>query len=145
MSDDPSAINLRFEQQNGSPFQHLMGYRLESWAPDYAALRYEVAPVHLNRTGRLHGGVLATLLDTAAGYAGCHSETPGERRAAVTLTLSVNFVSAVNAGSLLIEARRTGGGRSIYFADASAKDAQGKLNATASGSFKYLEDRAKTR
>ena len=143
MTDDPSRINLDYERDNRSPFQELMGYRLESWSPDYAALTYEILPQHLNRTGRLHGGVLASLLDTAAGFAGCYCATPGEKRTTVTLTLSVNFVAAASAGTLLIESRRTGGGRSVFFADATVKDAEGRLIATGSGSFKYLNDRTK--
>ena len=90
--------------------------------------------------GFLHAGVISAALDTACGYAGVFCDEPGARRATVTLTLSVNFVAAVNAGRLSVAARRTGGGRSIFFADATVHDGEGRLIATASGSFKYLAD-----
>ncbi len=141
MTTDSPQTNLQDEQQRGTPFQNLMGYRLEVWSPDYAALHYTIRPEHLNRTGRLHGGVLATLLDSACGYAGCFSAVPGERRTGVTLSLTVNYLASTNAGTLLVEARRIGGGKSVFFAEATVKDAEGNLLATASGSFKYLLDR----
>lgn len=137
---DAAGINIRLERENQSPFQQMMGYLLVAWERDHAVVDYEIRPDHLNRTGRLHGGVLASLLDTACGYAGVFCDEPGARRATVTLTLSVNFVAAVNAGRLSVAARRTGGGRSIFFADATVHDGEGRLIATASGSFKYLAD-----
>src|SRR4051812_15191501 len=85
-----------------------MGYALEVWEPERAVLGYTIQAEHMNRTGRLHGGVLATLLDTTMGYSGVYSDEPGGTRACVTLSLTVNFVGAVSEGRLVIEARRTG-------------------------------------
>ena len=74
------AENMAWEQANGSAFQGLLGYRLALWEPDRAVIEYDVDAGHLNRSGVLHGGVLVTLLDTAAGYAGCHCAVPGRIR-----------------------------------------------------------------
>jgi len=122
----------------GTPFQAQIGYRLIAWTEDYALLDYLVLPSHLNRTGRLHGGVVATLLDTAAGFAGVFTPDPETRRTAVTLSLTVNYLGTARAGRLLTEARRTGGGRSIFFAEAQTRTEDGTLIATAAATFKYL-------
>jgi uncharacterized protein (TIGR00369 family) len=130
--------NLEREQRYSSAFQQLMGYRLIAWEPDRAVVAYEVAPDHLNRTNRLHGGVIASLLDTAAGYSGCYCATPGETRTSVTLSLTVNFLAAASAGRLTIEGRRTGGGQTIFFSEATATDNEGRVVATAVGTFRYV-------
>ena len=61
---DPRA----YEQRVGLPV--LMGYRLTEWSAERAVVELVVGPQHLNRSGVLHGGVLATLLDSALGFAG---------------------------------------------------------------------------
>ena len=135
MNDD---ANLAREQRYASPLQQLLGYRLVEWEPGRAVIAYEVAKDHLNRTNRLHGGILATLCDTAGGYAGVFCETPGERRATVTLSLTVNFVAAVSGGRLTAEGRKRGGGRTIFFSDIELRDEEGRLVATATGTFRYV-------
>lgn len=139
MSDGGGAeLNLDREQRFSSAFQQLIGYRLVEWAPDRAVVAYEVMPDHLNRTNRLHGGVIASLLDTAAGYAGCYCATPGETRTTVTLSLTVNFLASASSGPLRIRARRTGGGKTIFFSEAEALDQEDRVVATALGTFRYI-------
>ena len=135
MSADP---RLADERANPSAFQEHMGYELLAWTPDHAVLGYSIQPEHMNRTGRLHGGVVATLLDTTMGYSGVHPDGSSGARSCVTLSLTVNFVGAVSEGRLTIEARRTGGGKTIFFAEGNVRDAAGNLIATATGSFRYI-------
>ena len=60
--------------------------------------------------------VLATLIDTACGFAGCYCAEPGRVRRAVTLTMSTSFLGQAAAGDILTaKARRTGGGKNIFF------------------------------
>jgi uncharacterized protein (TIGR00369 family) len=119
-------------------FGQLVGYRLAVWQPDYAEVVLTVEPRHLNRSQVPHGGVLVTLIDTAAGYAGCYCAEPGRVRRAVTLSLATSFLAPAPAGALLTaKARRTGGGQSIYFARCELVDGSGRLIATGEGTFKY--------
>ena len=98
--------NLAREQRKSSALQQLLGYRLVEWEADRAVIAYDVAADHLNRTNRLHGGIIATLCDTAAGYAGVWCDAPGETRSTVTLSLTVNFLASVSGGRVFAEARR---------------------------------------
>lgn len=129
---------LESERRRASPFQQVMGYRLTEWAEGRAVVEYDTSPTHTNRTARLHGGVIATLLDTAAGYAGVFTGDPVHRNGTVTLSLTVNFVSAVVGGRITIEGRRTGGGRKIFFAEAHARAEDGTLIASAVGTFRHV-------
>jgi len=119
-------------------FGQLVGYRLAVWQPDYAELVLGLAPRHLNRNKVPHGGVLVTMIDTAAGYAGCYCAEPGRVRRAMTLSLTTSFIAAATAdATLTAKAWRTGGGQSIFFARCELVDDTGRLIATGEGSFKY--------
>ena len=98
-------------------FGALVGYRLAVWGPDHAEPELHPEPRHLNRSHVPHGGVIATLIDTACGFAGCCSAEPGKIRRAVTLALTTSFLGQAEAGTTLAaKARRTGGGRTVFFA-----------------------------
>jgi uncharacterized protein (TIGR00369 family) len=121
-----------------SGFAELIGYRLFAWREDYAEIELDLGPQHMNVSGAPHGGVLATLIDTAAGFAGCWCGVPGHRRRAMTLSLDTHFVGRARPGTKLKAiARKTGGGRNIFFATAEVRDETGALIAQGGGVFRY--------
>lgn len=119
------------------PMSRAMGLRMTAWSESFARVEMPVAEIVINRQGLIHGGALATLLDTVSGYSGTFCPYPGRVRRALTLTLTVQYVAATNKGVVTAEARRTGGGRSVYFTEAEARDESGRLLASATGVFKY--------
>lgn len=124
--------------QLASALQDLLGYRLLAWEPDRAVIGYTVDSAHMNRVNRLHGGVLATLLDAVCGFAGSFAIDAVRPRTCMTLSITVNFVGSVTGGALVAEGRRTGGGRTIFFAQGEVRDEAGFLVASASGAFRYV-------
>ncbi len=119
-------------------FADLVGYSLGQWREDYVEIRLEVGSRHLNRSGVLHGGVLTTLIDAACGYAGCYAAAPEVPRRAFTLSLDCHFTAAAEAGDRLsASARRTGGGRQVFFSRAEVHDQNGRLVAQGAGVFRY--------
>lgn len=129
--------NLAYEQSSGSGLQNHLGYRLVEWADDHAVIELDIKDYHRNRGGILHGGVLATLLDTVSGYAVCYCPVPGNVRKSVTLTLATNFIGAGTDGIVRVVGRKQGGGRKIVFTEATAYNADGDVIGTATGTFKY--------
>ena len=85
----------------------------------------------------LHGGVLATLVDTACGFAATWCPVPGRVRRVVTLSLSTNFTGQVRHGLIRSVARRVSGGSRIVFCHADVFDHSGKLLGTGQGTFRY--------
>ncbi len=123
--------------QHGN-FAETIGYRLTAWRQDEAEISFEADDRHMNRSGLLHGGVLATVIDAACGFAGCYQPPPDPGRRALTLSLTTQYLAAVAAGTrLTATATRTGGGRTIFFSNCEVRDAEGRLIATGSGTFKY--------
>ena len=120
-------------------FADLIGYELMRWEDDLAEVALTVAERHLNRSGVMHGGALATLIDTACGYCGCYTPEGEVPRRAFTLSLTSSFVGAGRAGQrLLARARRSGGGKSIFFAECTVTDENGEVIGTGQGTFKYI-------
>ena len=102
-----------------------------------ARVRLVVGEKHLRTLGILHGGVTATLLDTALGYA-VMSVAP-ERHHAVTAQLNINFTRAVaNGEALEATGRVLHRGSRTAVASGEARNASGDLVATATGTFLYL-------
>lgn len=90
------------------------------------------AEYHYNPIGSVHGGVLATLLDSVMGCA-VHSTLP-QGRGYTTLEIKVNYTRAVTSqsGPLSAEGKVVHGGRRAAVAEGKVTDAKGRLCATAS-------------
>lgn len=123
-------------------FQRLIGFRMTAWSDGVARFELPLKPDLMNRYGIPHGGVYASLLDTVMGFAGSWTGDPEDRRMAMTLSLTTNFLARPAGDLLLGEGRRTGGGRSTYFAEGWLTDAEGRLVATGTGTFRYRTGRA---
>lgn len=134
MTDAPIDPSL-LEAPSG--LQIHLGYKLTEWSRDYARVELDFATHLHNRQGLLHGGIHALMLDTAMGYAGCYTGDPGAQQNALTLSMTVNYLGQLQGKRIIATARRTGGGRRTYFADAQVADEFGAIAATASGVFRY--------
>ncbi len=123
------------------PFQELVGFRKTEFGDGFSRFELQLAPEHMNRAGIPHGGVYASMLDSALGSAGCYIGEDNDFRAAVTLNLNISFIAAPKGKTLFAQARTVGGGRSVYFAEGEITDEKNTLIARASGTFKYLSPR----
>lgn len=119
------------------PYQDLLGYEIVQWERDFCRVEMPLETRHQNRQGLPHGGVHATLLDTAMGFAGSWCPYPGRARKVMTLSLTVNYIGRPAGKTLIAEGRVTGGGRKSYFAEARLTDDTGALIATATASMRY--------
>lgn len=119
-----------------SGFQKHMGYELVEWSEGFAKLIMPIGPHLLNREGITHGGALATVLDTAMGFAGSYTGDPDNPHIVMTLNLSVNYLAKANGSRLTANAHVTGGGYKTFFAEASVRDDLGTVAATGTGVFK---------
>jgi uncharacterized protein (TIGR00369 family) len=116
------------------PILHTVGFRLVSVEAGTVVFALDPAEYHYNPIGSVHGGVYATLLDSAAGCA-VHSMLPAGV-GYTSLDLSVKFLGAVRVGSgaLTCTGTVTHLGRRTALAEARLQDASGRLLATATSS-----------
>jgi uncharacterized protein (TIGR00369 family) len=115
-----------------APIAHLVGLAITEVDEGRVVMRLTPAEYHYNPIGTMHGGILATLLDSVMGCA-VHSTLP-RGRAYTSLEIKVNYVRAVtnDSGELTAEGKIVHGGRRSAVAEAKVADAMGRLCATAS-------------
>ena len=120
-----------------NPFLEWLGITLTDWSPGYAQMQMAASPNLANRTGRTHGGVLCTLLDSVSGYSGIYAE-PGEPAIrSLTLSLTTNFLGSGDGDLLIAKGYVERKGRTLFFTRAEVWLDDSVLLATAVGTFKY--------
>lgn len=119
------------------PLQRHLGFRMLEWSQDFCRFELPLQPFLMNRYGIPHGGIHATLLDSAMGFCGCYTGDPDNPRMAMTLSLTINYLGQTSGRTLYSEARRTGGGARTFFAEGKVTDDKGTPLASASGVFRY--------
>ena len=117
------------ERVASSSFHASIGITVERVRPGEVDLRLEAGPDHVNLIGTVHGGVLATLVDTAAGLAVRSAIPAGSRH--VSVNLDVQYLEPAETGTLLATGRVVRMGRRIAFAAADVTDAGGATVARA--------------
>jgi uncharacterized protein (TIGR00369 family) len=116
------------------PIMHTLGFGTAEFEVGRVRFTLQPAEFHYNPLGSVHGGVIATLLDSAAGCA-VHSVLPaGEGY--TSIDLNVKYVRTVTAASGLLTAEGTvlNRGRRTALAEARLTDERGKLLAHATSS-----------
>ncbi|TXS34127.1 PaaI family thioesterase [Streptomyces sp. ms191] len=111
----------------GAPIGALLGFALEEVEHGRAVFTFEPGEEHYNPIGSVHGGVYATLLDSAAGCA-VHSTLP-QGMAYTSLDLSTRFLRPITLGTGKIRAIGTvmSQGRRTALAEAGLYDASDRL------------------
>lgn len=98
-----------------------VGAQIDSCGDGFAVCSLEIRPVHVNGHGMVMGGVSFTLADFAFAVA-CDAMRTG----AVTLSSSVQYLSAPKGRRLIAEARRVREGRTACFFAVTVRDDLGR-------------------
>ncbi len=116
-----------------SGFLNWIGMRLERVEPGEVDVALDVEPHHLNLVGLLHGGMIATLADTATGLAYRTVLQPDTRH--VTTQLIVTFLSPGRAGRVTARGRVVKAGGRFGYAEADVVGPDDDLLARATATF----------
>jgi uncharacterized protein (TIGR00369 family) len=116
-------------------FSKHIGAKVEDVGPGRGTIYIDVEDFHLNGTGTLHGGVYASLIDTAMGLSVL--ALVGVRTA--TIEMNVHFLGAVSEGRITCQSRVVHRTRRTATAEAKVHDAQGNLVAMGTGAFRVFE------
>ncbi|GIU98605.1 MAG: aromatic compound degradation protein PaaI [Actinomycetota bacterium] len=116
------------------------GMTLERVAEGEVDVALVVEDRHRNLLGIVHGGVIATLADTATGLAYRTVLEPGTQH--VTTQLNVTYLAAGRGGRLVARGRVVKRGRRTGYAEADVLDGEGRLLARATALFAVLPEAA---
>ena len=119
-------------------FNAQTGIVLTAWTDGFGAVRVDLAAHHVNPMQLVHGGLYSSMLDVALAMTGSYRPAPDPLMPGLTLSLTTQFLASATLDDqyLVAEAHRTGGGRSVFFADGAVRTPSGRIIATASGVFK---------
>jgi uncharacterized protein (TIGR00369 family) len=125
MTPNPAYVAAVQDSVHGAPYPHLIGMTIAALAFDSCRIELTLGERHMQPFGIVHGGVLATLIDTATFWAG-FMRLP-EDAGLVNVDLKLNYLKAVAGGKLRADGRCLRAGRQISYAEASVFDEAGEL------------------
>src|SRR5215471_6278682 len=93
-------IHQKFETNH---FPRMLGIEIDSVENGRAVLSLEVREELKQLQGIMHGGAIATLIDTAVAFAIVGASEPGDRF--TTVELKINYLSPIRDGRVVADAR----------------------------------------
>lgn len=109
---------------NNGPFFQLLSIKICELRLGYCRLEISLDTKHMNSFGGLHGGVYASLIDSAAYWAVyCDLD---ENVGLISIDLKVDNLSTTKDGKLIVEGKRIKAGNTICLSEATVMDINGK-------------------
>jgi acyl-CoA thioesterase len=134
MNITPERERLIHEQFDTNHFPRMLGIEIDSVEQGRAVLSVEVRKELKQLQGVMHGGAIASLIDTAVAFAIVGASQPEDRF--TTVEMKVNYLSAIREGRVRAEARLIRDGRRIIVAECDVFDDKGRL--AAKGLLTYI-------
>ena len=119
-----------------SPFPALVGLKLEEISEDRVVMSLPFREELITMGTVVHGGAIATLIDSAASCAGWATPNPPENMRGTTVALNISYLRAADRADLRAEATVLRRGRSLSFIDVDVTDGDGTLLAKGTATYK---------
>src|SRR5216683_2458739 len=119
------------------PYAKLIGLELGEMKPGEATLHLDIRDELKQNQGVVHGGAVASLIDTAAAFAVLTHLEINER--VTTTDLTIHYLRLANSGRLTALARIVRGGRRLFVLSVEVTNDQQILVATAVTSYVKLQ------
>lgn len=117
------------------PFVRHLGFELILFEGGRSQINYNPKPEHLNSFNVVHGGASMTLLDVTMAVA---ARSVAQEMGIVTIEMKTSFMQAAR-GPLIAKGRLIHRTTTMAFTEASIFDAEDKICAHATGTFKYVK------
>jgi len=123
------------------PYAKLIGLELGEMKPGEANLHLDIRDELKQNQGVIHGGAVASLIDTAAAFAVVTRLEPGER--VTTTDLTIHYLRPITSGRLTATARIVRGGRRLFVLAVQVMNDDEVLVATAVTGYIKLQNNQK--
>ena len=101
---NPVHIHAVIRAINRGPYFQLLSMPVTKMGPGFSIVETELSEKHQNLFGAIHGGVYASVIDTAA-YWSVYSEID-EDVGMISLDLKVDFLAPINTGKIVVKGNR---------------------------------------
>ena len=140
LSEDDQVARRRAvaEMMPKTPFLEGLGIVFDRYEPDDVTLRLPFRDDLTNDGTFYHGGVVASVIDTAGAAAAWsnHDFTKGAR--ASTVSMSLQYVGACKKSDLVCHAKTVRRGKELTFTEITATDADGNVVAHAVQTYRIV-------
>lgn len=135
---DPSSQELeqltkQIEEMGDGTFWTYLGCKLNRLDDGHVEIGLDVQAQHLNHMGIMHGGVHATLLDSAMGLVAMASR-PGQ--CVVTTNLNVHYAAPIRPGTVTVHAEIVHSSRNLLTAQGKIFGSDGQFCSLCTGTFR---------
>lgn len=121
-----------------TPFIGLLGLVVDSFEPDDVTMRLPFRAGLTNDGTVYHGGVVASVLDTAGALAAWSNHDFDRGVRASTVSMTVQYVGTARGSDLICHARTVKRGRELIFTDITATDSDGRVVAHAVQTYRIV-------
>ena len=109
-----------------TPFLAGLGIVFERYEPDEVTIRLPFREDLTNDGTFFHGGVIASVMDTAGAAAAWSNHDFEKGSRASTVAMSIQYVGAAKKSDLVCHARAVRRGKELTFTEITATDAEGR-------------------
>jgi uncharacterized protein (TIGR00369 family) len=122
-----------------TPFIGFMGVVFDTYEPDEVVLRLPFREDLTNDGVVYHGGVVASVIDTAGAAAAWSNHDFENGSRASTVSMTVNYVGTCKTSDLICTARTVRRARELIFTEIEATDADGRIVASAIQTYRITK------
>lgn len=129
LTDEEQLVRRRaiVEVMGATPFLAGLGAVVDRYEPDDIRVRLPFRADLTNDGAAYHGGVIASMIDTAGALAAWSNHDFHRGTRAATVSMTVQYVSAARHSDLVCDARTVRRGNELIFTEITATDADGKV------------------
>lgn len=138
---NPEHVERLINAINASPYFQLLEMRVLEMGVAYSVVEINLARQHLQPFGIVHGGAVASLIESATSWAVFY-EIEDESAGVTTVDLKVNYLAPATAGRAIARSRRIKLGRTLGYADAEVTAEGGGILAHGSSTLMILAGKA---
>jgi uncharacterized protein (TIGR00369 family) len=138
---NPEHVARLISTINGSPYFQLLKMRMIEMGIAYSIVEINLARQHLQPFGIVHGGALASLVESATSWAVFY-EVEDESAGVTTVDLKLNYLAPATSGRIIARGRRIKLGRTLGYAEAEVTAEGGGLLAHGTSTLMILAGKA---
>ena len=138
---NPAYVARLLDVINSAPYFKLITMKIREIGVGYSLIETDLDKKHLQPFDLVHGGVFASLIDTAASWAlfyGIEDQHAG----LTSVDLKLNFLSPAASGKLITKGRQIKMGKTLGYAEAQVTDETGKILAHGTSTIMILQGKA---
>lgn len=136
MKESKEAWVRRVNEDMG-PFNRLVGLQAEAVGQGWCRIVCDIEERHGNPRGSVHGGMSATIMDTAGGVAAIYAFE--EPRPVVTQSVTIHYLRPLAGSRMVAEGQVVKAGHRTCLTRVELKDDQGRLCCTGDMEMFYID------